>query len=95
MLGDFENTLLVGDEVHWLGATAFRPALISGANFRLGLSATPAVRTCTDCNNKDAKKAPQKPIFLPSPIAPTIIEKIIQGKKISIMFSFYPPKIAK
>jgi superfamily II DNA or RNA helicase len=42
MLGDFENTLLVGDEVHWLGATAFRPALISGANFRLGLSATPA-----------------------------------------------------
>jgi len=42
MLGDFENTLLVGDEVHWLGATAFRPALINGANFRLGLSATPA-----------------------------------------------------
>ena len=42
LLGEFENTLLVGDEVHWLGATAFRPALISGANFRLGLSATPS-----------------------------------------------------
>jgi superfamily II DNA or RNA helicase len=42
MQGDFENTLLVGDEVHWLGATAFRPALIPGANFRLGLSATPS-----------------------------------------------------
>lgn len=39
---EFENTLLVGDEVHWLGASAFRPALISEANFRLGLSATPA-----------------------------------------------------
>ena len=41
MLQDFDNTLLVGDEVHWLGATAFRPALIEGAKFRLGLSATP------------------------------------------------------
>lgn len=42
MVSDFENTLLVGDEVHWLGATAFRPALIAEANFRLGLSATPS-----------------------------------------------------
>lgn len=42
MYSDFDNTLLVGDEVHWLGASAFRPALISEANFRLGLSATPA-----------------------------------------------------
>jgi len=37
----FENVLLIGDEVHWLGATAFQPALIKCANFRLGLSATP------------------------------------------------------
>jgi len=42
MYSDFDNTLLVGDEVHWLGASAFRPALISEANYRLGLSATPA-----------------------------------------------------
>jgi superfamily II DNA or RNA helicase len=32
----------VGDEVHWLGASAFRASLISEANFRLGLSATPS-----------------------------------------------------
>jgi superfamily II DNA or RNA helicase len=42
MYSEFNNTLLVGDEVHWLGASAFRPALIAEANFRLGLSATPA-----------------------------------------------------
>jgi len=38
---DFENVLLVGDEVHWLGAPFFQPALVECANFRLGLSATP------------------------------------------------------
>lgn len=38
---EFENVLLIGDEVHWLGARAFQPALLSKANFRLGLSATP------------------------------------------------------
>jgi len=42
MYSEFDNTLLVGDEVHWLGANAFRPALIPEANFRLGLSATPS-----------------------------------------------------
>jgi len=38
---EFDNVLLIGDEVHWLGAVAFQPALISSANLRLGLSATP------------------------------------------------------
>ena len=38
---EFENVLLIGDEVHWLGATAFQPALLAQANLRLGLSATP------------------------------------------------------
>ncbi len=38
---DFTNTLLVGDEVHWLGARGFQNALLEVANFRLGLSATP------------------------------------------------------
>ncbi len=42
MSSSFQNTLLVGDEVHWLGASAFRASLISEANFRLGLSATPS-----------------------------------------------------
>lgn len=37
----FSNLLLVGDEVHWLGADAFSGAMIPEANFRLGLSATP------------------------------------------------------
>lgn len=37
----FDHTLLVGDEVHWLGASAFQAALIPFADFRLGLSATP------------------------------------------------------
>ncbi|MDH6532362.1 superfamily II DNA or RNA helicase [Aurantimicrobium minutum] len=37
----FNHTLLVGDEVHWLGATAFQAALLPFADFRLGLSATP------------------------------------------------------
>jgi superfamily II DNA or RNA helicase len=41
MSSSFENTLFVGDEVHWLGAPEFKPALIEYANFRLGLSATP------------------------------------------------------
>lgn len=36
-----ENSLLVGDEVHWLGASEFQRALLPFANFRLGLSATP------------------------------------------------------
>lgn len=38
---EFQNTLLIGDEVHWLGARDFQNSLISFANFRLGLSATP------------------------------------------------------
>jgi superfamily II DNA or RNA helicase len=37
----FENYLLVGDEVHWLGAPSLQKALNPEANFRLGLSATP------------------------------------------------------
>jgi superfamily II DNA or RNA helicase len=37
----FEHFLLVGDEVHWLGATSFQRALNENADFRLGLSATP------------------------------------------------------
>lgn len=37
----FKNFLLVGDEVHWLGANAFSGALMDEANLRLGLSATP------------------------------------------------------
>jgi len=37
----FENTLVIADEVHWLGANAYRSALVECANFRLGLSATP------------------------------------------------------
>ena len=37
----FDNYLLVGDEVHWLGAPSLQNALNSEANFRLGLSATP------------------------------------------------------
>jgi superfamily II DNA or RNA helicase len=36
-----KNTLFVGDEVHWLGASEFQRALVPFANFRLGLSATP------------------------------------------------------
>lgn len=36
-----ENSLLVGDEVHWLGASEFQRALLPFANSRLGLSATP------------------------------------------------------
>jgi superfamily II DNA or RNA helicase len=41
MSSDFANVMIVGDEVHWLGAPTFQPALIDEANFRLGLSATP------------------------------------------------------
>jgi superfamily II DNA or RNA helicase len=37
----FEHFLLIGDEVHWLGATSFQRALNENADFRLGLSATP------------------------------------------------------
>lgn len=37
----FKNFLLVGDEVHWLGANAFSGAMMDEANLRLGLSATP------------------------------------------------------
>ncbi len=36
------HTLLVGDEVHGLGAPSLQKALFSFAEFRLGLSATPA-----------------------------------------------------
>lgn len=38
---DFDNFLLLGDEVHWLGAPTLQNALNESANFRLGLSATP------------------------------------------------------
>lgn len=38
---EFENFLLVGDEVHWLGSPSFRKSLFPEANMRLGLSATP------------------------------------------------------
>jgi superfamily II DNA or RNA helicase len=41
MSSSFENVLFIGDEVHWLGADAYQPALLDEANFRLGLSATP------------------------------------------------------
>jgi len=36
-----ENTLLIGDEAHGLGATHMRKALTESAGLRLGLSATP------------------------------------------------------
>lgn len=38
---EFENFLMVGDEVHWLGSPSFRRTLFPAANMRLGLSATP------------------------------------------------------
>jgi superfamily II DNA or RNA helicase len=38
---NFDHTLLVGDEVHWLGAPSLQNALIECADYRLGLSATP------------------------------------------------------
>ena len=38
---NFQNFLLVGDEVHWFGAVTYQSAMNSAANFRLGLSATP------------------------------------------------------
>jgi len=38
---EFKHTLVVGDEVHWLGARAFQASLFEFADFRLGLSATP------------------------------------------------------
>lgn len=38
---DFDHLLLIGDEVHWLGANAYQPAMLQQADFRLGLSATP------------------------------------------------------
>jgi superfamily II DNA or RNA helicase len=41
MSDHFDNTLLVGDEVHWLGAPSLQSALLDFADFRLGLSATP------------------------------------------------------
>ena len=36
-----ESTMIIGDEVHGLGASVMRNALIHNANMRLGLSATP------------------------------------------------------
>lgn len=42
ILHSFERFLFIGDEVHWLGAKAYRPALNEKAHFRLGLSATPS-----------------------------------------------------
>jgi superfamily II DNA or RNA helicase len=38
---EFDHVLFIGDEVHWLGARTFSPALIDFADYRLGLSATP------------------------------------------------------
>lgn len=38
---NFVNFLIVGDEVHWLGAAKYQVAMMDEANFRLGLSATP------------------------------------------------------
>lgn len=38
---NFDHCLLIGDEVHWLGAHTFQNALVEFADFRLGLSATP------------------------------------------------------
>jgi superfamily II DNA or RNA helicase len=37
----FDNFLLIGDEVHWLGAVSYQKAMVEQANLRLGLSATP------------------------------------------------------
>lgn len=37
----FDHCLLIGDEVHWLGAPSLQAALLKCANYRLGLSATP------------------------------------------------------
>jgi len=36
-----EHTMIIGDEVHGLGAPVFKQAMISNADMRLGLSATP------------------------------------------------------
>ncbi len=36
-----DKTMLIGDEVHWLGATTFQASLMPFVDYRLGLSATP------------------------------------------------------
>ena len=41
MAENFEHSLFVGDEVHWLGAATYQNSLLECADFRLGLSATP------------------------------------------------------
>ena len=42
LASSFENVLVVADEVHWLGAEAYRAGLLDEAEWRLGLSATPS-----------------------------------------------------
>lgn len=41
-LNNYENTVFVGDETHWLGAPKLRNALLPEYNYRIGLSATPS-----------------------------------------------------
>ena len=36
------KTLFIGDEVHWLGASQYRKALLKEYDYRIGLSATPS-----------------------------------------------------
>jgi superfamily II DNA or RNA helicase len=38
---NYEKCLFVGDEVHWLGAYTYQDSMLSSAEYRLGLSATP------------------------------------------------------
>lgn len=87
--GQVKNSLFVGDEVHWLGAPEFRKALLSVANFRLGLSATP--QRYFDDDGTDALRAyfGEKPVYQ-LPIREALKKLKPNGQPLLTPYKYFP-----
>ncbi len=84
----FEHTLLVGDEVHWLGAPSLQAALLEFADFRLGLSATP--KRYFDDFGTEVLDEYFKGVVFSFPIEKALEARDADGKRILTPYSYHP-----
>ena len=85
---DYESVLLVGDEVHWLGARAFQSSLLPFANYRLGLSATP--NRYFDDEGTEALRSYFGKTVYELPISKALQIRDGEGKAILCPYSYHP-----
>lgn len=84
----FEHCLLVGDEVHWLGAPSLQKSLVEFADYRLGLSATP--RRYFDEAGSELLETYFDGIVFRFPIENALAAKDSDGNRILTPYNYHP-----